>query len=420
MKKHVSVSAALLFLTLLVEVIGVTGIIMALPLISEEFGLNSVELGAIVSAYFLGYAIFTIPGGAFADKVGSKRIIAIGLLLWAIFTSLTGFVNGFLTLFVVRVLLGIIQAPLSPAILKAVAERTPAKIRTTTNAFVLSADPFGSAITPLIVAPLIVMLGWHNTSILLGVLGLLIAPIIWFLLPRPLPPEIANLVAEAVPENVANTAPQQPGMKLTDVLRNRQIWMLTMIMSGISIVATGFLTWVPTYLTTEKHLDLTQTGFAASLPLFAAMVANLTGGWLFDRYLGNRFHQMVIPSLLLSSLFLVLMITSGSVLQFVLYESAALAFLSMTNQPVMGLAMRIIPANVLGIGSGMLLTGIKAASIITPVAMGAIIAHISFEASFVFLLVGLLLSIAATIGVRIKPVARSDSMLAESKLPPGV
>lgn len=91
--------------------------------------------------------------------------------------------------------------------------------------------------------------------------------------------------------------------------------------------------------------------------------------------------QMVIPSSLLTSLFLILMITSSSVLQFVLYE---------------------------------------AASIITPVAMGAIIAHVSFEASFVFLLMGLLLSIAATIGVRIKPAVHNADTLAASKLPPGV
>lgn len=420
MKKHVSVSAALLFLTLLVEVIGVTGIIMALPLIGEEFQLNSVELGAIVSAYFLGYAVFTIPGGAFADKVGSKRIIAIGLVLWAIFTALTGFVTGFVTLFAVRVLLGIIQAPLSPAILKAVAERTPLRVRTTTNAFVLTADPFGSALTPLIVAPLIVMLGWNNTSIVLGALGLLMAPIIWFFLPRPLPPELAQSEVEtATDTNVQRSEQPQSGMKLSDVLRNRQIWMLTLIVFGISIVATGFLTWVPTYLTTEKHLDLTQTGFAASIPPLAAMVANMTGGWLFDRYLGNRFHYMVIPSLLLSSLFLILMITSSTVLQFVLYEAAAFAFLSMTNQPVLGLTMRIIPAHVLGIGTGILLTGIKAASILTPVVMGVIIAHVSFEASFVFLLTGLLLSIAAAIGVRIKPTARSEATLTDSN-PPGV
>ncbi|MGG1664084.1 MFS transporter [Brevibacillus sp. NRS-1366] len=417
MKKHVSISAALLFLTLLVEVIGVTGIIMALPMIGVEFQLNSVELGAIVSAYFLGYAVFTIPGGAFADKVGSKRIIAIGLVLWAFFTALTGFVNGFVTLFAVRVLLGIIQAPLSPAILKAVAERTPSQIRTTTNAFVLTADPFGSALTPLIVAPLIVMQGWHNTSIILGALGLLMAPVIWFLLPRPLPPELAQPAVEKVANAPAQQSEQQPSMKLSDVLRNGQIWMLTLIMFGISIVATGFLTWVPTYLTTEKHLDLTQTGFAASLPPLAAMLANIAGGWLFDRYLSNRFHQMVIPSLLLSSLFLILMITSSTVLQFVLYESAAFAFLSMTNQPVIGLTMRIIPAHVLGIGSGILLTGIKTASIITPVLMGAIIAHISFEASFVFLLTGLVLSIAAAIGVRIKPAARCKGTLTGNKLP---
>ncbi|RNB80320.1 MFS transporter [Brevibacillus nitrificans] len=411
MKKTASISALLLFLTLLVEVIGTFGIIMALPLIGEEFGLNSVELGAIVSAYFLGFALFTIPGGVAADKVGSKRIISIGLVLWALFTACTGLVTGFAMLIAVRFLLGVIQAPMSPSILKAVGERTTLEYRTTTNAVVLAADPFGSAIAPLIVAPLIAMTGWHKTSLLLALLGLIMAPVIYFFLPRSLP-------AGPSPKQPAQQSDGQSSplaMKLTDVLRNGQIWRLTLMLFGISLVMTGFLTWVPTYLTTVKHLELTQTGFAASLPLLVAMLANIAGGWLYDRFFRDKFRLMVIPALLLASLFLVLMIRSGSVVEFVLYESAILLFLSLTSQPIMGLTMRIIPAHVLGTGSGILLSGAKTASIITPVAMGAIITHFSFEAGFGFLMLGLALAVVTSLGIRIKPFESKQV----HKLPPG-
>ncbi|MBW5466952.1 MFS transporter [Brevibacillus formosus] len=391
MKKATSISVVLLFVTILVGVLGTYSIIMALPLIGEEFHLNPVEQGAIVSVYFLGFAIFTIPGGIIADKRGSKQIIVFNLILWAILTALTGAVTGFAALLVVRFLLGFIDAPLMPAMLKAIAERTPANIRTTTLSIVSTAEPIGTGLAPFLVAPLIVILGWQEAAFVTASIGLLLAPILWIFLPRPV-----------VMEPPSSSASKPKPIPFLSLLRNGHLLKLTSMLCGIQIVIVGCLTWVPTYLTTEKHLAITQSGLYSSLPLLISMLGNLAGGWLFDRYFHQKFRTLVIPSLLFSTIFLTLMILSDNVNQFLLFESISLFFLSFTTQPILGLTMRIIPSDALGTASGILLTGGKLASILTPIAMGAFIQAFSFQAGFSLLLVGAAIALVSSFLIHLK------------------
>ncbi|RAT94586.1 MFS transporter [Brevibacillus sp. Leaf182] len=392
MKKATSISAVLLFVTILIGVLGSYSIIIALPLIGEEFQLNPVEQGAIVSVYFLGFAIFTIPGGIIADKRGSKQIIVINLVLWAILTALTGAVTSFAALLVIRFLLGFIDAPLMPAMLKAIAERTPANIRTTTVSIVSSAEPIGTGLAPFLVAPLIAILGWQEATFVTALIGLLLAPILWIFLPRP-------FVNESPSCSVSSESNPIPFLSL---FRNGHLWKLTSMLCGIQIVMVGCLTWVPTYLTTEKHLAITQSGLYASLPLLISMLGYLAGGWLFDRYFHQKFRSMVIPSLLFSTILFTLMILSDNVNQFLLFESISLFFLSLTTQPIIGLTMRIIPSDALGTASGILLTGGKLASIFTPIAMGAFIQAFSFQAGFSLLLVGAGIALVSSFLIHIK------------------
>ncbi|WP_064199542.1 MFS transporter [Brevibacillus brevis] len=395
MKNSALISAVLLFITILVGVLGTYSIMIALPLIGEELHLNPVEQGAIMSVYFLGFAIFTIPGGIIADKRGSKQIIVISVVLWAILTALTGAVTSFAALLVVRFLLGVIDAPLMPAMYKAIAERTPANIRTTTISIVSSAEPIGSGLAPFLVAPLIAILGWQEATFVTASIGLLLVPILLIFLPRP-------FVMEQPSSSDSSSTSKLIPIPLLSLLRNIDLWKLTGMLSGINIVMIGCMTWVPTYLTTEKHLAITESGLYASLPLLISMLGYLAGGWLFDRYFHQKFRTMVVPSILVSTIFLTLMILTDDVNLFMLFESISLFFLSLTTQPIIGLTMRLIPSDAMGTATGILLTGGKLASIFTPIAIGAFIQAYSFQAGFSLLLVGAGISFVSSILIHFK------------------
>src|SRR5205814_9889338 len=56
--------------------------------IATEFHLTNVQLGSLTSAFLLGYAFFQTVGGWLADRLGSRRVLAVGVVWWGIFTSL--------------------------------------------------------------------------------------------------------------------------------------------------------------------------------------------------------------------------------------------------------------------------------------------------------------------------------------------
>src|SRR5438309_11030886 len=70
--------------------------------IAAEFSLTNVQLGSLTSAFLLGYAFFQTLGGWLADRLGSRHVLAIGVVWWGIFTSLTAAVPpGLISAFVV-------------------------------------------------------------------------------------------------------------------------------------------------------------------------------------------------------------------------------------------------------------------------------------------------------------------------------
>jgi len=114
---------ALLFCFSFLNYVNRTIMSIASPRMIYEFGISETEMGAVFSAFILGYALFMLPGGAFADRLGAKRALVIMGGGSAVFTVLTplggrpglgallGIVPGMVA---IRFLMGVSSAPLYP------------------------------------------------------------------------------------------------------------------------------------------------------------------------------------------------------------------------------------------------------------------------------------------------------------------
>ena len=79
--------------------------------IADTYHLNNVQLGYIFSSLLFGYALFQAPGGRLADRFGPRRILALGVIWWGIFTAATALIpaeigNALIVFMIVRFLLG--------------------------------------------------------------------------------------------------------------------------------------------------------------------------------------------------------------------------------------------------------------------------------------------------------------------------
>lgn len=381
------ITVVLLFFAWLVDYIDRLVITLALPMIGHQFGLDKAAQGLILTVFFITYCLSQVPGGLLADRIGARRTMVLAMGTWSVFTGLTGLAFSYVSLLVVRAVFGISEGIFPAASMKAVAARTTPQQRMTANGLMVCSNPLGAAIAPLIAAPALAAVGWQDLFFIVAVLGIVMAVLIWRLLPPPLP------IAQAV----SATPEAAPGLRTRDVLRSPGMWTIMLMFCGLDIVAWGLVAWTPSYLMDVRHLDVTTSGLLTSVPFFVGTGGTVLGGFLFDRFFHHHPRRLIVPAMVLTGVSLWLMIHAATVGQFILFELLASAFTQITFMPIYGMPLRLLPAAVVGAGSGLINFGGQLAGAVTPVVMGALADRFSFGAAFSFLLLGVALTIVAAI-----------------------
>ena len=136
---------------------------VAKPEISRDLGLTDKEMGWVLSIFSLGYALFQVPSGALADKIGSRKTLTFIVSLWSVFTAFTGFAWNFISLLLIRFLFGAGEAGAYPSINRTVFAWIPLQERGIVNGINFSAGRLGAAFALPSVAWLIKAIGWQNS-----------------------------------------------------------------------------------------------------------------------------------------------------------------------------------------------------------------------------------------------------------------
>ena len=386
-RRVAAVTITILFVAWIVDYVDRLVISTALPSIAKEFGLDHSQQGLLLTVFFISYALFQFPGGAMADKIGSKRTMVIAMVAWSVFTGLSGLAVSFGMLLIVRVLFGVTEGIFPGAAMKAVTERTEPRIRMTANGIILGSNPFGAALAPLVAAPVITAVGWKGSFFGVAAAGVIVAAVLWYWLPAPLPKTVA------VDADAPVSTPPKFGTRA--LLRRSVLWRFALLFGGFDLVAWGLTSWVPSYLQTVRHVSLNASGVLASIPFFCATAGTVLGGMLYDRFLYGRHRLLIVSSCVVSGIFLLLMVWAPSTGMFTLYQSVSMLVLYLSFMPIFGLPLRLLPREVVGSGAGLVNMGGQIAGAVAPFVMGFLADHVSFSAAFLFLELGLLVAIAS-------------------------
>ncbi len=81
----------------------------------RELEISKAQMGEAVGAFFLAYALMQIPSGGLTDALGSRGILALYVVGWSIATIGLGLAHGVAAIWVMRLVLGIMQAGAYPA-----------------------------------------------------------------------------------------------------------------------------------------------------------------------------------------------------------------------------------------------------------------------------------------------------------------
>lgn len=85
------------------------------PQLTQEIHIDPAMMGIIFSAFAWTYALAQIPGGMFLDRFGNKLTYALSIFFWSLFTLLQSFTLGLKSLLLLRLGLGVSEAPCFPA-----------------------------------------------------------------------------------------------------------------------------------------------------------------------------------------------------------------------------------------------------------------------------------------------------------------
>ena len=269
---------ASLFILTLINYIDRAAISSSKAPMAAELGLSDQQMGAVFSAFALGYALAQIPSGWFADRFGPRIALTAVAVVWSLFTGLTGAVQSLGVLLLVRFLFGITEAGAFPGAARAIFNWLPVGERGRANGILMSGGRTGGAIAFPLMAWLLGHWEWRTAFYLLSVPGLLWA-IFWFLLFRDRP--------RTPPRQEAAATPQ---LGFREVLRSRG-----MLLNMFQYFAGNFtfficLSWMLPYLQNRYQLSLAQAAGYAMIPLLAGGAAQWTSGFLVDLLYHSRFQ----------------------------------------------------------------------------------------------------------------------------------
>jgi sugar phosphate permease len=260
----------------------------ATPAIMAAFHIDKIGMGWSASAFNWSYACFQIPGGWLADRFGPRLVLAAALAWWSIFTSATGLAYNAISFACARFFFGVGEAAAFPSSSRALLRWLPLRQRAFGQGFQHAGSRFGAAMAPLIVA-LISIAGsfkWRNVFFALGIIGLVWAAI-WYYYYRDDPrlhPDVNEEEVDAIRAGPSlSIRSVRAAVPWKCILSSADLWYLSAMYFCYGWVLWLYLQWLPTYFVEARHFTLIKSGFATSMPLLAATLTNVAGGWLSDR-----------------------------------------------------------------------------------------------------------------------------------------
>ncbi len=273
---------------------------------------QSALLGAL---FFLGYFAFQIPGMLLARRTSSTKLCFVALLLWGILATLTGVIRSFGWLAADRLLLGVAESVIFPAMLLLLTRWFTRAERSRANTVLMLGNPVTVLWMSVLTGFLIQRFGWQRTFIYEGLPAIAWA-FIWLGIVRDEPAqarwvpasETQRLRAEhaAEPSSLHFYGGQEP-TSLSQVLLSRSVVVLCIQYFCWSLGVYGFVLWLPTVvrrgasLATPGHLiSMGNTGLLSAVPYVAAITLMVLVARRSDRTLQRE--ALVWPFLLLSGL----------------------------------------------------------------------------------------------------------------------
>ncbi|MEL3962173.1 aromatic acid/H+ symport family MFS transporter [Lysinibacillus endophyticus] len=317
----------------------------AVPLLMEEWGLDTVQAGAIGSYGLFGMMFGAMIFGVLADRLGRKNVTAISLILFSLFTLLCGFASNATMFSIFRFIAGLGLGGIMPNVIALLTDYSPKKMRSMVVSIVLCGYSVGGMLAPILGIVIMPSLGWESIFWFAGI-PLLFLPLMYKQLP-----ESAVFLArkgrkEELFKNLQKVNPnftfngneeidtiQEDISKVPVVGLFKEKRALSTIMFWVAffsclLMVYGLNTWLPKLMIEAGYGLNSSLGFLVTLQ-GGAIVGTIIIGRLCDKY-GSK--KMLVPMYASGAIALTLLGLGGNTLYiYVLVAIAGAATIGAQN-----------------------------------------------------------------------------------------
>jgi predicted MFS family arabinose efflux permease len=246
----------------------------------REFRLTDMQLGGLTTVFTVVYAVAGLPLGRLADTWSRKRLLAIGVAVWAGLTGLGGLAAGYATLLVTRLGVGIGEASCAPAAAAWIGDLVPANRRARAMAWFMMAVPIGGMLSFAVTGTVAQAYGWRAALALAAAPAVLLVPaLVWLREPASEP-------------NQGAVAGRARGL-----LRNQVFCWIVVSGAVVNFALYSFSTFLPAFLTRVHGYSVARAGVWAGIGSGAAgILGALAAGAIGDR-VRNRLAVAALAAL---------------------------------------------------------------------------------------------------------------------------
>jgi MFS family permease len=324
-------------------------------------------------------------------------------------TILTGAAaRGFVSLFVLRLALGFGEGAAFPTATRAMSSWTPAGSWGFAQGITHSFARLGNAMTPPIMAALLLYISWRGSFVVLGLASFVWLFVwAWYFRNEPAEhPSITQVELSTLPSALtaiggSNRKPV-PWWPLA-----QRILPVTIVDFCYGWTLWLFLSWIPTFFFENYHLDLQASAIFSAGVLFAGVIGDTVGGLASDRLLrmtGSLViarRSVIVTGFLGAFVFLVPVVLIHDLRIAAIGLSLAFFFAELIVAPIWSIPMDIAPRYA-GSASGMMNFGFGVAGLVSPSSFGYLVDRtgswvVPFTGSIALLLLG------AALAMRLRP-----------------
>jgi MFS family permease len=223
---------------------------IAAPLMKSDLGLSDEAYGLVFSAFFWIYAPVQLFAGWLCDRFSVYKLMAGGIMLWALSTLLMGFAAGFSSLLILRIMLGVGESISFPGSSKIIARHIPPEQRGMANAMVAAGIALGPAAGTLAGGLILGSWGWQAIFLVFGIITL-----IWLLPWR-------QTVGALPTTEYRDEGPKVP---VAALLRKWPLWSMSIVHALGNYCFYFLLAWLPLFLTKARGFSIGEMTMLATL-----------------------------------------------------------------------------------------------------------------------------------------------------------